>query len=34
VPNGPGRGFEVLRERVEALTVRKTTLRVNARVMA
>ena len=34
VPQGPGRGFEVLRDRVEALTVRKTTVRANARVMA
>jgi o-succinylbenzoate synthase len=34
VPDTPGRGFEVLRDRVEALTVRKTTLRVNARVLA
>jgi O-succinylbenzoate synthase len=32
VPQGPGRGFEVLRDRVEALTVRKTTVRANARV--
>jgi o-succinylbenzoate synthase len=34
VPQGPGRGFEVLRDRVEALTVRKTTVRTNARVLA
>ncbi|HEX4650874.1 MAG TPA: o-succinylbenzoate synthase [Granulicella sp.] len=34
VPQAPGRGFEVLRDRVEALTVRKTTVRANARVLA
>jgi O-succinylbenzoate synthase len=34
VPQGPGRGFEILHDRVEALTVRKTTLRVDARVLA
>jgi o-succinylbenzoate synthase len=34
VPQGSGRGFEVLRDRVEALTVRRTTVRTNARVLA
>ena len=34
VPQGPGRGYEVLRDRVEALTVRRSTSRVKARVMA
>ena len=33
VPHAPGRGFEVLRDRVEALTVRRTTLRAKAREM-
>jgi o-succinylbenzoate synthase len=33
VPDAPGRGFEVLRDRVEALTVRKSTLRAKERVM-
>ncbi len=34
VPQGPGRGYEVMRDRVELLTVRKTTIRSKARVMA
>ncbi|HWZ51510.1 MAG TPA: o-succinylbenzoate synthase [Granulicella sp.] len=34
VPDIPGRGFEVQRDRVETLTVRKTTLKPRARVMA
>jgi O-succinylbenzoate synthase len=32
VPTSPGRGFEVSRERIEATTVRKKTLRRNAAV--
>jgi O-succinylbenzoate synthase len=34
VPTGVGRGFEVLRDRVEALTVRRQTIRAKARVTA
>jgi O-succinylbenzoate synthase len=34
VPSGPGRGYEVLRDRVEKLTVRRSTLKAKARVMA
>ena len=34
VPQGPGRGFEVLRDQVEELTVRRLTLRAGARVKA
>jgi O-succinylbenzoate synthase len=34
VPQGPGRGYVVLCDRVEALTVRRSTIRANARVMA
>ena len=34
VPQGPGRGYEVLRDRVESLTVRRSTIRAKARVMA
>jgi O-succinylbenzoate synthase len=34
VPQGPGRGYEVLRDRIDALTVRRSTLRSRARVMA
>ena len=34
VPQGPGRGYEVLRDRIERLTVRRSTLKANARVLA
>jgi O-succinylbenzoate synthase len=34
VPQGPGRGYEVLRHRIDALTVRRSTLRARARVLA
>jgi o-succinylbenzoate synthase len=34
VPTGPGRGFEVRRDRIEALTVRSQTLKAKARVTA
>jgi O-succinylbenzoate synthase len=34
VPTTPGRGFEVRRDRIEALTVRRKTLRAKARVTA
>ena len=34
VPTGPGSGFKVLRERIEALTVRRQTMRAAARVTA
>jgi O-succinylbenzoate synthase len=34
VPSGPGRGYEVLRDRIEKLTVRRSTLKAKARVMA
>jgi O-succinylbenzoate synthase len=34
VPAGVGRGYEVLRDRVEKLTVRRSTIRARARVMA
>jgi O-succinylbenzoate synthase len=34
VPQGVGRGFEVLRDRIEALTVRRSTLKAKARVLA
>jgi o-succinylbenzoate synthase len=34
VPKGIGSGFKVLRDRIEALTVRRQTLRSPARVMA
>jgi O-succinylbenzoate synthase len=34
VPEGIGSGFTVLRDRIEALTVRRQTLRVGARAMA
>jgi O-succinylbenzoate synthase len=34
VPQGPGRGYEVLRDRIEALTVRRSTLTTRARVLA
>jgi len=34
IPDTPGRGFEVIESRIEALTVRRTTLRSKARVLA
>jgi O-succinylbenzoate synthase len=34
VPQGPGRGYEVLRDRIESLTVRRSTLKSRARVLA
>jgi O-succinylbenzoate synthase len=34
VPHGTGCGFTVLRDRIEALTVRRKTLRASARVTA
>ena len=34
VPDGAGSGYEVLRDRIEALTVRRSTLRAKARVLA
>jgi O-succinylbenzoate synthase len=34
VPTGVGRGYEVNRERIEKLTVRRSTIRAKARVMA
>ncbi len=34
VPTGIGSGFTVLRDRIEALTVRRQTVRAGARVMA
>jgi O-succinylbenzoate synthase len=34
VPHGIGCGFTVLRDRIEALTVRRKTLRASARVTA
>ena len=34
VPDGIGSGYKVLRDRIEALTVRRQTVRVTARVMA
>jgi len=34
VPDGPGRGFEVRRDLIDKLTVRRTTLRARARVLA
>jgi O-succinylbenzoate synthase len=34
VPQVPGRGFDVLRERIEKLTVRRTTIKTKARVLA
>jgi len=34
VPQGAGRGYEVLRDRIEALTVRRSTLTTRARVLA
>ena len=34
VPQGPGRGYEVRRERIEALTVRRSTIKAKARVLA
>jgi len=34
VPDGVGRGYEVLRDRIEALTVRRSTLRAKAAVLA
>ena len=34
VPQGAGRGFEVLRERIEKLTVRRSTIKAKARVLA
>jgi O-succinylbenzoate synthase len=33
VPTGVGSGFTVLRDRIEALTVRRQTVRAGARVM-
>jgi o-succinylbenzoate synthase len=34
VPTTPGRGFEVQRDRIETLTVRRQTLHAKARVTA
>ena len=34
IPDTPGRGFEVIESRIEAITVRGTTLRSKARVLA
>jgi O-succinylbenzoate synthase len=34
VPQGPGRGYEVLRDRIEKLTVRRSTIKAKARVLA
>jgi len=34
VPSGIGCGYALLRDRIEALTVRRQTLRAAARVMA
>jgi O-succinylbenzoate synthase len=34
VPEGIGSGYAVLRDRIEALTVRRQTVRAAARVMA
>lgn len=34
VPQGPGRGYEVRRDRIDALTVRHTTIKAKARVLA
>ena len=33
VPSGPGRGYEVRRERIESLTVRRATIKPKARVL-
>jgi O-succinylbenzoate synthase len=34
VPDGVGRGYEVLRDRIESLTVRRSTIRARARILA
>jgi O-succinylbenzoate synthase len=34
VPDGPGRGYEVRRERIEKLTVRRATMKAKARVLS
>jgi O-succinylbenzoate synthase len=34
VPQGPGRGYEVLRDRIEKLTVRRSTIKAKARILA
>jgi O-succinylbenzoate synthase len=34
VPQGPGRGYEVLTDRIDALTVRRSTIKARARVLA
>jgi len=34
IPQGPGRGYEVLVDRIDALTVRRSTLKARARVLA
>ena len=34
VPQGSGRGYEVLRDRIEKLTVRRSTIKAKARVLA